>query len=382
MNESTSSTSSEESDRLIQSVLKLIRNRFSLDVSFISQVTDGHRTFRFVEADDGSLVQVGGSDPIEDSYCGYVLDGSLPEFLRDPSQHPVSAAIPATFDIPVGTHLSVPIRFSDGSVYGTLCSFGYEVHDDLDERDLDLLHVLAAMIADYVEESEAVRQAEDERATMLLNLQVDHDLFVVFQPIVELGSHKVVGVEALARFPGLGTGPAEVFDEAWSCGVGVDLELRAAEAALAYFDRLPDDLYMALNVAPATLGSNRFLDLVEQGTESCSQRIVVEITEHAAVKDYPIFKQQRQTLRDLGVRFAVDDVGTGYSGLDHMLRVEPDIFKLDGALIEGIDTSPGKQAMVAALQSYAARIDTRVIAERVETQAECDALSILGIEYV
>lgn len=266
-------------------------------------------------------------------------------------------------------------------MYGTLCSFGHAVHDTLDEGDLELLHILATMIAGYVEEAEAQRQTQEQRAAVLFDLQVDRDLFVVFQPIVELGTHSTVGVEALARFPGLGRGPAEVFAEAWSYDNGMDLELRTAEAALRFIDRLPDDQYMAINLAPDTLGSSRFLDLVKNsGKEGC-RRTVVEITEHAAVEDYLALKESREKLRDLGVRFAIDDVGTGYSGLEHMLRIEPDILKLDGALIEAIDTSPNKQAMVAALQTYAGRIDTRLIAERVETRAEHDTLRILGLNY-
>ncbi|MEX2324199.1 MAG: EAL domain-containing protein, partial [Nitriliruptoraceae bacterium] len=372
----------DDPDRLIATVLRLIRKRFGLDVSFVSQVHDGKRTFRFVDTHDGdAVVRAGESDPVEDSYCGYVLDGSLPQFLPDPAQHPVSAAMPATHGIPVGTHLSVPITFSDGAVYGTLCSFGYDVHDDLDERDIDVLHVLAGMIAGYVEDAEARRQAEAARASKLQSLQVGHDMLLVFQPIVELATRHVVGIEALSRFPTLQSGPASVFDDAWRLGLGLDLELRAAEAALRCLNNLPKDRYLAINLAPATLASDQFLKLAQTCRPQDRERIVVEITEHAVVEDYHELTQANRKLRDFGIRFAVDDVGTGYSGLDHMLRVEPDILKLDGALIAGIDGSPSKQAMVAALQTYAARIGTKMIAERVETPAEHDTLSILGIGH-
>jgi len=375
-------TSSDSPDQLIATVLRMIRKRFNLDVSFISQVKDGRRTFRFVDADDGdTIVRAGASDPVDDSYCGHVLDGSLPEFLLDPAQHPVSAAMPATREVPVGTHLSVPITFSDGAVYGTLCSFGYDVHNELGQRDLEVLHTLASMIAGYVEDAEVRRQAQDIRAADFLNMRVDHDLLMVFQPIVDVTNRHIVGVEALARFPSLGTGPAEVFEEAWRLGVGLDLELRAAGAALRHLPKVTNAWYMAVNLSSATVASDKFLELSELIDLKHPERIVVEITEHAAVQDYPVLKEASRKLRELGVRFAIDDVGTGYSGLDHMLRIAPDMLKLDGALIQGIDASDSKQAMVAALQTYASRMDTTMIAERVETQTEHDALRILGIDY-
>lgn len=365
-------------DGIIETVLRLVRIRLGLDVSFVSHLEGGRRTIRYVDSGQEAPIAAGDWSPASDSYCAHVIDGSLPQFLRDPTEHPVSAAMDATYEVPVGTHLSVPIELSNGETYGTLCSFGYTVHEDLGQGDLDMLRTLAGMIALYVEEAERRHRADLERTARLLDLVVDDGLVTVLQPIVAISTGRTVGFEALSRFPTLGTGPAEVFAEARHLGIGPQIELKAAEAALDHVSLLPSGTYLAINLGPETIASDGCLDLL---AEIEPGRIIVEVTEHAVVDDYDRLLHASRALKECGVRLAIDDVGTGYSGLDRMLRTQPDLLKLDGALVSGADTDPAKQAIIAALQTYAARIGTDIVAERVETPAEHATLSILGVAY-
>lgn len=110
----------------------------------------GERVFRVVDS-DRSVIHEGGRGSLEESYCHYVVNGSLPEFLADPSRHPVSARLAATAALGVGTHLSVPIRLSDGQVFGTLCCFGFEVRPDLGPRDVETLRMLGDLVRGHVE---------------------------------------------------------------------------------------------------------------------------------------------------------------------------------------------------------------------------------------
>lgn len=363
---------------LIPNVLRMLRTHLGLDVAFVSQIVGGERVFRFVDAAGAECpIEVGGADPAEESYCHYVVSGELPQFIRDPKQHPVATKIEATYTLPVGTHLSVPIVFSDGNIYGTFCCFGFDVDDSIGERDLETVRLLAAVVARYVEDAEVARRDRERRRDELRSVIVESDFDVLFQPIVTLTNRKVVGLEALSRFPGLGRGPAEVFAEAWRLGVGMEVELQAAFAAFARLDRVPDDAYVAVNLSPATLVSGRLLDLAKS---VAPERIVIEITEHAAVDDYPGLVNAVAEMAEAGVRLAIDDVGTGFSGLDHILRLNPNILKIDGALVGGVDQSKGKQAMIAALVTFATRMDTRVVAERIETEDELSALRVLGVD--
>jgi EAL domain-containing protein (putative c-di-GMP-specific phosphodiesterase class I) len=166
-------------------------------------------------------------------------------------------------------------------------------------------------------------------------------LDVAFQPIVDLVSGRVVGAEALARFadPDGNAIPTErCFLDAHAVDCGVELELAVIRQALACESRLPEGRYLALNVSPAVLEHD---DLAfEIAAHSTSRPLVVEITEHQPVEDYVALSASLDRLRELGVRVAVDDVGSGFASFRHVTRVNPDILKLDRTLVCGIDDDP------------------------------------------
>lgn len=144
-------------DGVIGGLLRSLRLHLGLDVAFIAELDEQKRVFRYVDTGlSSSPIAVGDADPADESYCRYVVEGHLPQFLSDPATHPVSAGLSATAQLPVGTHLSVPIRLSNGDVYGTLCCFALGVHDDLDERDVAVLRLIADFVADYIEERESL----------------------------------------------------------------------------------------------------------------------------------------------------------------------------------------------------------------------------------
>lgn len=365
----------------IQRALEAARTHLGLDVAFVSQIRDGRRVFLYVDTDPGlPLIEVGGSDPVEQTYCYNVLNGQIPQFLRDPRLHPVASQLPVTHELPVGTHLSVPIELRDGSVYGTFCCFGVDVDHSLDERDLAAVRMLSRVVAGYIEEHESRRRDEERRRDRLRAIVGGSELEVVFQPIVRLTTREPVGYEALARFPKLQEGPGPLFDEAWRLGIGAELELEALSVAFDAFALLPPSVYLSVNAAPTTLVSREFRALVTSGRIDPA-RLVVEVTEHAVVEDYDDLRCVAADLAGHGVRLAVDDVGMGSSGLHHIVRVAPDIIKVDLVLVRDVDSSIAKQALISALLTFAARTGVTVVAEGIETRAECDALRVLGVEY-
>lgn len=202
----------------------------------------------------------------------------------------------------------------------------------------------------------------------------------VFQPIVDVITETVVGVEALTRFRERPQrGPDALFAEAHAVGLGVDLELAAAEAALAYLDRLPEPLYMSVNASPEVLVTERFASMCTAGHP---RRVVVELTEHVAVADYPDLLTHLDWLRSRGVRLAIDDTGAGISSLAHILQLGPDIIKLDRSLTTGIDADPVRRSLATALVAFAVEIGAHVVAEGVERAEELAALRVLGITKV
>ena len=202
---------------------------------------------------------------------------------------------------------------------------------------------------------------------------------ILFQPIAELATNRVVGVEALARFSGPPSRPPdEWFAEAADVGRGVELELAAVEAALSEMDRLHPDAFMAVNVSASTASTGALARILAGWPFG---RVTLELTEHERVDDYPALIHQLAELREDGVRLAVDDTGAGYAGFQHILRLRPDILKLDAALTRGIDTDPVRRALATALVEFAREINADIIAEGVETPEELAVLRCLGIPW-
>jgi EAL domain-containing protein (putative c-di-GMP-specific phosphodiesterase class I) len=203
-------------------------------------------------------------------------------------------------------------------------------------------------------------------------------LTMVFQPIADLATGQVAGVEALARFDGVPHRPPnEWFADASDLGLGPELELYAIQTAVAALDRLPSHAYMSINVSPTTALDPRLGAAIEPAAD----RLVVELTEHAQVNEYQTLLTAMATFREMGVRVAVDDAGAGYSSFQHILRLRPDIIKLDIELTRGINHDPARRALGVALVQFARDIQAAVTAEGIETESELETLRNIDVEF-
>ena len=223
----------------------------------------------------------------------------------------------------------------------------------------------------------AARQRIKDRMEAML---ADRLLVTAFQPIVGLATGSVVGVEGLSRFVSEPTVSPDVwFADAASVGLGIRLELLAVEIALTSAARLPAHLYVSVNASPATCLDHRLADLITRGPLD-PRRIVLELTERDAVADYEPLLAALDRFRQLGVRIAVDDAGSGFASFQHILQLRPDLIKLDRCIVADLDTDPAGRALCAAVVSFAARIGAEVLAEGVENAAEWRAVIGLGID--
>jgi EAL domain-containing protein (putative c-di-GMP-specific phosphodiesterase class I)/FixJ family two-component response regulator len=227
-------------------------------------------------------------------------------------------------------------------------------------------------------------RAEDERHERRLEIGermravLDGDLLrIVFQPIVDLVDGAIVGVEALSRFEGPPDQTPDVwFAEAAEVGAGVALQMRAIELAVARLDELPSGMFLSVNASPPVIRSDEFAELLDR---VAVERLVVELTEHDLIADYDMIDSALRSGRELGLRLAVDDAGSGYASLSHILRLSPDIIKLDRFLITALDRDPARRSLVTALTLFAEETGASVIAEGVETADELAALRELGV---
>lgn len=138
-------------DQRVPPVLRLLRDRMKMDVVFVSAFRDGHRVFTHVDrAAEAPTLSVGAGDPLESSWCQRVVDGRLPELIPDAAPFIARGQAPDP-GIPIGTHISTPIRLSGGGVYGTLCCFSAGVNPAVNQDDLRKLRYTAKLVAWAIE---------------------------------------------------------------------------------------------------------------------------------------------------------------------------------------------------------------------------------------
>ena len=221
----------------------------------------------------------------------------------------------------------------------------------------------------------STRGSAQQRAEMEAVLEYV-GIVAVFQPVLALATGRLVGYEALARFPGSAKPPQAWFSEGHAIGVGARLEAEAIRAALEPLGR-PPGTHLALNVSPSALLSDEVRAVLPKDLSD----LVVEITEHEEIADRPDLIDALNALRQRGARVALDDAGAGYSGLKTVTDLRPDIVKLDRGLIAGIAGDPARLALVESFVRFAARIDATVCAEGVESSEDLIAIADLDVGW-
>jgi diguanylate cyclase (GGDEF)-like protein/PAS domain S-box-containing protein len=218
---------------------------------------------------------------------------------------------------------------------------------------------------------------DEQRAEIEAVLADPEGIAIVFQPIMDMRTGRIAGYESLSRFEREPRrGPDVWFAQAHRYGLGYALEAKAIACALSTPHR-PTDAYLTFNVSPSSLLSEEVREVLPERLDG----LVIEITENELVSGDEAILDALAELRMRGARLAVDDTGAGYAGLTHVMRLQPDIIKLDRALTTGVDHDPAKAPLVASFVRYARDIDADVCAEGVETLAELERLADLDVAY-
>lgn len=374
----TPSTGTAPSNERVRQSLKAIRAHLGMEVAYISEFVGDRAVFREIDAPGlEAMIKVGDSQSLDDIYCRHILAGRLPQLIPDTAAEPLAMALPITTALPIGRHASVPIRLPDGTVHGMFCCVGFEPDASLHQRDLRMMRVFADLAAMEIGRDIEARKHAAEKAARIRKAIEDKELSIVYQPIRRLEDRRIVGFECLSRFSGTPRRtPDKWFAEAAEAGLGTFLEVAAIEQALRALAAFPTDIYLSVNVSPATILSEELGSLLA-GQQAA--RIVLEITEHAEVADYEVLLAALAPHRARGMRLAVDDTGAGYSSLQHIVQLQPDLIKLDVNLTRNIDDDPALRALTAALTVFARETGSGVIAECVETPSQVEALMSVGV---
>jgi EAL domain-containing protein (putative c-di-GMP-specific phosphodiesterase class I) len=370
-------TGSDIVDQLLQEALRAVRTHLGLEVAFISQFTAGRRVFLYVDSDSGfSPLRVGDGDPLEQSFCQRVVDGRLPPLICDARDHAEAMNLAVTTQLPVGAHLSVPISM-DGKAFGTFCCFSRKGRTSLDGKDLALVRCYANFVSRIFAKISRERQKVLERHTRIREV-LDGRLYrMVYQPIIRIDTGQITGHEALARFTAEPQrSPDKWFNQAAEVGLQDELELAVIRRALADLEQIPEGSYVSFNISPQTILGHPDLHVFDGHALG---RIMLEVTEHASIDDYGVIADTLAQHRRRGLRLAVDDAGAGYASFRHILKLKPDVIKLDTTLVAEIDKDNGMRALAAAIVHFAEETGAKVVAEGIETEQELRALRALGI---
>ena len=265
--------------RILQAALRLIRSHFDMDIAFISEFRDGRRFFRYIDSkDEESPIQIGGSDPLDESYCQRIVDGRLPELITNARTLPAALELKVTIALPVGAHLSVPIRLNNGRLYGTFCCFSHEPNPTLQEHDLTLMRVFAEFVGKQIEQDVATNQIHDEITEKILAILNTSGIHIAYQPIYCISKDYLIGFEALARFK---TTPPQApniwFDQAQQVGMIEQLEAFVIYQILQDLPQFPVDISISFNVSPKTILSGAIAYIL---ADTPLDRLILEVTEH------------------------------------------------------------------------------------------------------
>ncbi len=213
--------------------------------------------------------------------------------------------------------------------------------------------------------------AVDQQRAAVRRLLDDPSLITpVFQPIVDLATGRVAGYEGLSRFPAEdGRRPDEWFDLARRCGLGPLLQALALRRLVEVPGR-PNRTWLSLNLDAGALAT----DAVQGALPEDLAGIVIEITEQELPPDDEALQRILGDLRRRGAKIALDDAGAGYAGLQHVVRIRPEIIKLDRSLVRGVDSDAERLALIESFAAFSARTGALLCAEGIETDEELAVL--------
>ncbi len=207
-------------------------------------------------------------------------------------------------------------------------------------------------------------------------------LWVAFQPIVDAKTHGLFAYEGLLRTaePSLPS-PGAFLNAAEQLGHLSTLGRAVRSTAAAQLAQVHGACSLFVNLHPADLADDRILDAAAPLSQVAS-RVVLEITERSMLESVPQAVERIRSLRSMGFRLAIDDLGSGYSGLNSFVQLEPEIVKLDMSLVRGIEDSLVKRKLVKSLTDVCQDLGIRVVAEGIETEGESQALTGLGCDLL
>jgi EAL domain-containing protein (putative c-di-GMP-specific phosphodiesterase class I) len=250
-------------------------------------------------------------------------------------------------------------------------AYAIRIHD-LARTKRDALRILG----------ERGREASDLAGLDTVMSRALGSLRMAYQPIISMSSRSIFAYEALMRpqEPAL-PNPGAMLEAAERLGRVLDLGRRTRELAARSIEALPAGVSVFVNLHPQELTDETLYSTMAPLSRH-ARRVVLEITERATLEDLTDLSERTRALRNMGFRFAVDDLGTGYAGLSSFVQLNPEIVKVDMGLVRDIHRNEMKEKVIRSIQGLCQEMRIGVVAEGVEVAEERRVLSEIGVDLL
>jgi len=219
----------------------------------------------------------------------------------------------------------------------------------------------------------------------LIGIIKNRNIFSIYQPIVDLQTGEVYSYEALSRIngPSIFSGPDKLFQAAQRFHLTPDLEKICRFKALKRAQELNIEKLISLNICPSLLQPSDHKPAAEDLFEELfdlRENIILELTEKFYIADNRLFRETIDHFKRHGFKIAVDDLGSGFTGLKMLAELEPFIVKIDRFLINDIHKSTRKRMLLESIVSFCHKINSQVVAEGIETEKELETIISMKVD--
>lgn len=261
--------------------------------------------------------------------------------------------------------------------------YGVVLHSPLESPERLVLRLIEDATA-----SAELRNRLRERSERdeLIEIVYNRRVWTAFQPIVEITTGRIVGYEGLSRGPRGSDfeSPGVLFGGAARHGLVEELERTCRRQAFVDWEVFGGSVRLFLNTVPATVRDTSFLGrgvLDYLGSTLSPRMVTLEITEREVIANLNMYREAMHPFLELGFTFAIDDVGSGYSGLETMVTLGASYFKIDMGLVRDVHEKRVGQQVIKAILDMGTGAGATVIAEGVQTREEADTLAEIGLRY-
>jgi EAL domain-containing protein (putative c-di-GMP-specific phosphodiesterase class I) len=361
----------------VERLLTLARMHLGMEVAIVSEFTGEEQVLRHLEGDPEAFgLQIGSPARLSETYCWGVANGHLPPVVHDARADVRVRDLEVTWEADIGSYIGVPIRFSDGRLYGSVCCLSHSASPSLRDRDADFMTMVAALLGQELEAEWTAHQKRLETFGRIREVLEGGGLGVAFRPIFDLDSLAIVGYETLPRFDEGGS-PERWFADADEIGLAADLERAAIQVSLAHLGDLPRGAYQWVSLSPRVMGSSTILDML---AEAPGDRTIVGLAPTGQDGESGLVEATHD-LRARGLRIAFDHVGGEPTALSAIYRLQPELLRLDAGTVRGIDADPPQRDVISFLVRLGSEVGAVILAEGIETRETLNLLRDLGVAY-